>query len=202
MAQFLKWLVERIQTLSGEGYQPAIHLDTKGELGRLHQNQLGQVLGQLYAWEYATKPYRLRVEDPIVLETLDAHMDAIKTLGDYIRIRKMDAQLVANHWVDSLQRVEQFIDAQAGHMLHLVMPILGGVQNAVQAVLTCKAHGMGVLLGGSAAESDLSARVTAHVAVATQPDLVLAKPGTGVDEAVSIIQNEMARTLATIETRQ
>jgi methylaspartate ammonia-lyase len=55
---------------------------------------------------------------------------------------------------------------------------------------------VGVLLGGSYAETDLSARVSAHVALATRPDLLMAKPGMGVDEAISLVHNEMARALA------
>jgi methylaspartate ammonia-lyase len=57
---------------------------------------------------------------------------------------------------------------------------------------------VGVLLGGSATETDLSARVTTHVALAARPGLVMAKPGVGVDEAISTTQNEMIRTLAAI----
>jgi methylaspartate ammonia-lyase len=43
--------------------------------------------------------------------------------------------------------------------------------------------------------------VSVHVALATRPDLVMAKPGMGVDEAVALVQNEMARTLAWIRVR-
>jgi methylaspartate ammonia-lyase len=60
---------------------------------------------------------------------------------------------------------------------------------------------VGALLGGSYAETDLSARASVHVALATQPDLLMAKPGVGVDEAISLVQNEMARTLASIQER-
>ena len=58
-----------------------------------------------------------------------------------------------------------------------------------------------MLLGGSYVETDLSARVSAHVALATQPDLVMAKPGIGVDEAITIVHNEMVRILAEIGGR-
>jgi len=40
-----------------------------------------------------------------------------------------------------------------------------------------------------------------HVALATQPDIIMAKPGMGVDEAIALVQNEMARTLAWIRAR-
>ncbi|MGC9333753.1 MAG: methylaspartate ammonia-lyase, partial [Anaerolineae bacterium] len=81
-------------------------------------------------------------------------------------------------------------------MLHVKMPDFGGLHGTVEAVLACREAKIASLLGGSAAETDLSARVSAHVALATQPDLILAKPGVGVDEAVSLVQNEMARVLA------
>jgi len=61
--------------------------------------------------------------------------------------------------------------------------------------------GVGTFLGGSCAETDLSARVSVHVALATRPDIIMAKPGMGVDEGISLVQNEMARTLAWIRAR-
>jgi methylaspartate ammonia-lyase len=39
------------------------------------------------------------------------------------------------------------------------------------------------------------------VALATRPDLIMAKPGMGVDEGIMLVQNEMARTLAWIRAR-
>jgi len=40
-----------------------------------------------------------------------------------------------------------------------------------------------------------------HVALATRPDIIMARPGMGVDEAISITQNEMARALAEMRLR-
>jgi methylaspartate ammonia-lyase len=37
------------------------------------------------------------------------------------------------------------------------MPDLGGIHNSVEAVLACQASGVGAFLGGSCAETDLSA---------------------------------------------
>jgi methylaspartate ammonia-lyase len=81
------------------------------------------------------------------------------------------------------------------------MPDLGSVHNTVDAVLACKDGGVGAFLGGSCCETGLSAKVAVHVALATQPDLIMAKPGMGVDEGVTIVQNEMQRTLAWIRAR-
>jgi methylaspartate ammonia-lyase len=37
-----------------------------------------------------------------------------------------------------------------------------------------------------------------HVALAARPDVQLAKPGMGVDEALMVVANEQARTLAAL----
>ena len=51
-------------------------------------------------------------------------------------------------------------------------------------------------MGGTCAETDVSARACTHVAMAVGATQVLAKPGMGVDEPLMIVDNEMARTLA------
>jgi methylaspartate ammonia-lyase len=81
------------------------------------------------------------------------------------------------------------------------MPDLGSVHNAVEAVLACRAGGVGAFLGGSCIETELSARVSVHLALATRPDMLMAKPGMGVDTAVMLAQNEMGRTLVWIRER-
>ena len=40
-----------------------------------------------------------------------------------------------------------------------------------------------------------------HVAIATQPEQMLAKPGMGVDEGLMVVYNEMQRTLALLQDR-
>jgi methylaspartate ammonia-lyase len=107
-------------------------------------------------------------------------------------------QLVADEWANSLDDIQAFVKAQAADMIQIKMPDLGSVHNSVEAVLACKAHQVGAFLGGSCAETGRSARVAVHVALATRPDIIMAKPGMGVDEAVSLVHNEMARVLAVI----
>jgi len=201
LTRYARWLKARIQDLGGESYRPTIHLDVHGALGQIFENNLGRVLGQLYALELAVQPYSLRVESPVIMESREAQIETMKTLRKYIRIRKMNVQLVADEWANTLDDIQAFVDAQAAHMIQIKMPDLGSVHNSIEAVLTCKAGGLGAFLGGSCAETDLSARVSAHVALATQPDIILAKPGMGVDEGISLVQNEMARTLAWIRAR-
>jgi methylaspartate ammonia-lyase len=198
LVQYARWLKDRIRQLGGDEYSPAIHLDVHGALGQIFGNNLGRVLGQIRALELAVQPYPLRIECPVMMDSRGAQIEGMKTLRGYIRARGYHAQLVADEWANTLDDIHAFIEAGAADMIQIKMPDLGSVGNSVEAVLACRRGGVGAFLGGSCAETDLSARVAVHVALATRPDMVMARPGMGVDEAVSLAQNEMSRTLAEI----
>lgn len=202
LVQYARWVRERIQALADSDYRPTIHLDVHGALGRIVDNNLGKVLGVLYALEAAVRPYPLRVECPVMLETREAQIEAMRTLRQYVRARGMFVHLVADEWANTLDDIRAFVDAQAADMIQIKMPDLGSIHNAVDAILACKQGGVGAFLGGSCAETDISARVSVHVALAARPDMVMAKPGMGVDEAVMLTQNEMGRVLAEIGQRR
>jgi methylaspartate ammonia-lyase len=201
MTRYIRWLTGRIRQLGGEEYRPTIHLDVYGALGQIYDSNLGRILGQIYAWETAAKPFPLRIESPIILETRQAQIEAMEKLCRYTRLRKMTVQLVADEWANTLEDILAFVDAGAAHMIHIKMPDLGSIHNSIEAVLACKVRGLGAFLGGSYAETEQSARVSVHVALATRPDILMAKPGMGVDEAVSLVQNETARALACVQVR-
>jgi methylaspartate ammonia-lyase len=198
LTRYLRWLRNRIEELGGEDYLPSIHLDLQGTLGRIYENRMGPMVGQLYAWQQAADPFPLRIEDPVVLDSRAAQIEVMSTLRDYLRIRRMTVQLVAGAWTNTFSGIGAFIEGEAAGGIHIKMPELGGIHDSVGAVLACRTAGLDALLGGSSAETELSARVLAHVALATQPELLLTKPGLGVDEAISAAQNEMNRIMAQI----
>jgi methylaspartate ammonia-lyase len=134
-----------------------------------------------------------------MMESREAQIEAIKTLREYVRLRKMQVQLVVDEWANTLEDIRAFVDAQAAHVIQIKMPDLGSVHNSVEAVLACKSGEVGAFLGGSCCETDLSAKVSVHIALATRPDMMMAKPGMGVDEGIMLVQNEMSRTLATVQ---
>jgi methylaspartate ammonia-lyase len=202
LVQYARWLRERIPQLAGDDYRPTIHLDVHGALGQIYENDLGKILGCLYRLEQAVAPYPLRIESPMIMESRQAQIETLAKLRDYVRWRKMGLQLVADEWANTLDDIQAFIQAQAADMIQIKMPDLGSVHNSIEAVLACKAGGVGAFLGGSCAETHLSARVACHVALATRPDMMMAKPGMGVDEGITLVHNEMARTLAWIRNRR
>lgn len=198
LTRYIRWLAGRIAQVGDPDYRPTIHLDVHGALGQICDNDLGRILGQLYGWALAAQPYPLRIESPVVLESRQAQIEAMRRLREYIAFRQMEVQLVADEWASTLEDIQAFLAGGAADMIQVKTPDLGSVHDTVEAVLACKAVGVGALLGGSYAETDLSARVSVHLALATRPDLIMAKPGMGVDEAISLVQNEMARVLMQI----
>ena len=199
LVRYVRWLKERIEELGGSNYRPAIHLDVHGALGRIYENELGRILGYLYRLESYVQPLTLRIESPVIMETRGEQIEALRTLREYIQFRNMAVQIVADEWANTLQDITAFVDAEAADMIQIKMPDLGSLNNTVDAVLACKEAGIKAFLGGSCAETDISARVAAHVALATQPTMVMARPGMGVDEGISIVQNEMTRALVLIK---
>jgi methylaspartate ammonia-lyase len=109
-----------------------------------------------------------------------------------------DARIVVDEHCNTVEDVESFAKRRAAHVVQIKTPDVGSITDIVRAVLHCKAYGVGAFVGGSCVETDLSARVSTHVAVATQADMMLAKPGMGVDEGISIVGNEQSRLLATL----
>ena len=85
--------------------------------------------------------------------------------------------------------------AGAADVVQIKTPDLGALHHTVDAILDCKAHDVVAHVGGSCAETERSAQVSAHVAIGADADQMLAKPGMGVDEGLSIVRNEMARML-------
>jgi len=130
------------------------------------------------------------------MEEREAQVDALAALTKEVDSRGIGIELVADEWCNTLEDIKHFADNKAGHMIQVKTPDLGGIGNTVEAVLYCKDRGIGAYQGGTCNETDRSAQVCVHLAMATRPDQILAKPGMGVDEGYMVAYNEMQRILA------
>ena len=126
----------------------------------------------------------------------ETQLEALAALTKELDARGSDVELVADEWCNTLEDIKLFADNKAGHMVQIKTPDLGGINNTIEAVLYCKEKGIGAYQGGTCNETDRSAQVCVHCAMATQPTQILAKPGMGVDEGFMIVYNEMNRILA------
>lgn len=197
LLDYVKWLRDRIcEVRSDETYMPVIHLDVYGTIGiAFHQDETA-IVDYLQKLEEVAKPFKIRIEGPTDLEEREAQMLSLKSLTEKVNTRGMKLEIVADEWCNTLEDIRYFADNQAGHMIQIKTPDLGGIQNIVEAVLYCKEKGVGAYQGGTCNETDRSAQICVHLAMATTPDQILAKPGMGVDEGFMIVYNEMQRILA------
>ncbi|MFC4666593.1 methylaspartate ammonia-lyase [Falsiporphyromonas endometrii] len=194
---YLEWLRDRIlNNKPYEEYNPTIHIDVYGTLGLVFDNNFEAIANYIGELEKVAAPFQLRVEGPVDMGEKQAQIDALAEIRRLMEEKGIKAQIVADEWCNTLEDIIDFSKAKAGHMAQIKTPDLGGINNAIEAVLYCKQHNMGAYLGGTCNETNRSAEICANIAMATQPVQYLAKPGMGVDEGYMIVFNEMSRILA------
>ena len=203
LRDFVAWLRDRISQLAPyEEYAPVMHIDVYGTIGMAFGvNNYKEMADYIETLVETAKPYKLRIEGPMDAEEREAQMIALKELTAEVDRRGIDVELVADEWCNTLEDIKLFADNKAGHMVQIKTPDLGGINNICEAVLYCKEKGIGAYQGGTCNETDRSAQVCVNLAMATQPDQILAKPGMGVDEGYMIVYNEMQRILACMNAK-
>jgi methylaspartate ammonia-lyase len=198
MLQYAKDVADRIKAIGAPGYKPRIHLDVYGTLGDLFGDDMDAVCEFLGKVKAAVEPFEFLIETPVIADSQAGQIELFKRLRAGLKQRGIRIGVIADEWCNTLEDVRVFVDAQAVDYIQIKTPDLGGINNSIEAVLYCKSHGVGCCLGGTANETDLSARICAQVGLATGPDFMLSKPGIGADEAVMILTNEMVRTIALV----
>ena len=199
LLEYVKWLRDRILSKrTDESYNPVFHLDLYGTIGAAFGDfNFSAMADYIAKVEQAAKPSHVRIEGPMDCDSdRETQIKALSGLTAELDRRGIDVELVADEWCNTLEDIKLFADNKAGHMIQIKTPDLGGMNNAIEAVLYCKEKGVGAYQGGTCNETDRSAQVCVHCAMATQPVQILAKPGMGVDEGFMIAYNEMSRIIA------
>jgi methylaspartate ammonia-lyase len=195
-------LASRIRTIAAPDYRPRLHLDLYGTLGELFGDDLQAMASYLRKLAAVVQPYDLLIESPIIARTQKDQIECLRILREMVKAEGGSIGLIADEWCNTLDDVALFADAQAADYVQIKTPDLGSLTNTIEAILRCKQKGMGACLGGTANETDQSARICTHIGLACGPDFMLSKPGLGGDEALMIQQNEMSRTFALIASRK
>ncbi|WP_269502239.1 methylaspartate ammonia-lyase [Burkholderia sp. IMCC1007] len=196
LERYVDWLRERIAQLRpAAGYQPVLHIDVYGLIGTVANGSIEKTADIIARLEQAARPHALRIEHPLDAGGRDAQIDALAKLREALKARGSRVAIIADEWANTVQDVHLFAAAGAADMIQIKTPDLGSLHNSIDAILDCHRHGVGPVLGGTCAETDLSARATTHVGVATGVTQMLAKPGMGFDEGYTIVCNEMNRVL-------
>ena len=199
LAAYVQWLRDRILSQrTDDSYNPVLHIDVYGTIGAAFGNNNYKAMADYLAkLEELAKPFHLRIEGPMDCDCdRETQIEAMAGLTKELDARGIAVELVADEWCNTLEDIKLFADRKAGHMVQIKTPDLGGVNNTIEAVLYCKEKGIGAYQGGTCNETDRSAQVCVHCAMATKPVQILAKPGMGVDEGFMIVYNEMNRIMA------
>lgn len=200
---YVEWLRDRVLRLRARpDYLPVFHLDVYGTLGLFTDGTVSGMLEYLLRCERAAAPFGIRIEGPVDAGSREETMRAEAALTAALRASGSKLEIVADEWCNTLEDIKLFADASAAHVIQIKTPDLGGVNNVAEAILYCRERGVGAYCGGTCNETDVSARVTANIAMACRALQCLAKPGMGVDEALMTVRNEMNRTAALANRRR
>ena len=196
LATYISWIRNRIAALStNPDYLPVFHIDVYGQIGVEAEGSIEKTANILQRLEVAAGPHRLRIEHPIDAGSRAGQIEVMGELRRLLRERGSKVAIVADEWANTAEDIHLFLAAESVDLVQIKMPDLGSLHHTIDAILDCQAHGIGTVLGGSCTETDRSARTSVHVGIATGVTQMLAKPGMGVDEALSIVTNEMNRSL-------
>lgn len=199
---YVAWVRDRVLVLrEDDAYVPTLHFDVYGTIGTALGAEPGRLLDYLQQVERAAGPFPVRVEHPVDAGSTAGQIDAMATLRDGLRRRGARLEIVADEWCNTLQDIRRFTEAGAADVIHVKTPDLGAVTNTIEALLHVRRSGLGAYCGGTCNETDRSAQVSAHIAMACGAVQVLAKPGMGGDEGMVVVGNEMARTAALASAR-
>ena len=203
LLEYVGWLRDRIIHLrSDASYSPILHIDVYGTIGVAFDLDMKRMADYLQTLVDAAKPFKLRIEGPMDVGSLEGQITSLAELTAEVDRRGMDMELVADEWCNTLSDIKAFADRKAGHVVQIKTPDLGGVNNIADAIIYCNKVGIGSYSGGTCNETNRSAEITSNIAMACGALQVLAKPGMGVDEGYMIVNNEMNRVAALVNRKK
>jgi methylaspartate ammonia-lyase len=201
LVEAFAWMSARAGQHGGDGYEPVLHVDVYGTVGAICDEQPDRVAAYLRRVVDAAAPFRVRVEAPFEGSSADHCRGLMRELVARIDADDLPVEIVADEYCNTREDIEEWADERAAHMIHVKLPDLGSVANAVEAIRHCHDAGVAAYVGGTMNDTDVSGRVSVHLALALQAELLMAKPGSCPDVSVALSRNEMNRTLALCEVR-
>jgi len=201
--EYVRWVRDRVLAIRKHAdYNPVLQFDAYGTIGQAFGSDIKKCAQYLIELGEIAAPFQLRIEHVIDGKSIAGQVAVSKALRNELKARGSNVQLSADEWCNTLEDIQLFVAAEASDVIHVKMPDLGGINNTIEALLLIHQSGLGGYCGGTCNETDRSAQVSAHIAMACGAIQILAKPGMGVDEGMMIVGNEMARTAALVAYRK
>ncbi|WP_036240618.1 methylaspartate ammonia-lyase [Mesorhizobium sp. STM 4661] len=200
--EFVKWVATRTRQIGHPGYHPVLHFDVYGWIGQEIGLEPQRIADFICKVADTVPDFTLNIEFPADFGSTQAQIENYAKIVSILDNWGSSARIVVDERCNTLEDIRLFAEAKAAHLVQIKTPDVGSIADTARAVLICKENKVGAYVGGSCTETDLSAQASVHVSVATQADMMLAKPGMGVDEAFSIVGNEQSRLLAMLNRRR
>ncbi|MER9690206.1 methylaspartate ammonia-lyase [Mesorhizobium sp. M0139] len=200
--EFVKWVATRTRQIGRPGYHPVLHFDVYGWIGQEIGLEPQRIADFICRVADTVPDFTLNIESPADFGSTKAQIENYAKIVSMLDDRGSSARIVVDERCNTLEDIRLFVEAKATHLVQIKTPDVGSIADTARAVLFCKENKVGAYVGGSCTETDLSAQASVHVSMATQADMMLAKPGMGVDEAFSIVGNEQSRLLAMLNRRR
>lgn len=196
LLEYAQWVVDRIDEIGRDSYEPSIRFDVYGTLGDAFETDIKQIAKYLVELEQTVAPYELIIEMPVSVENPDRQFSLFDELKDELDARDSDVQLMADEFANTLEEIREWVDRGSVDVIQVKTIDMGSLANVLKAVRYCEKNGVRAYQGGTCNETDVSARACVHVAMVAKPFAMASKPGMGVDEGIMIVNNEMKRILA------
>lgn len=200
--EFVKWVAMRTRKIGRAGYHPVLHFDVYGWIGLEIGLEPQRIADFICKVADSVPGFALNIESPADFGSTPAQIENYTKIVSILDSRESSARIVVDERCNTLEDIQLFAEAKAAHLVQIKTPDVGSIADTARAVILCKENKVGAYVGGSCTETDLSAQASVHTSVATQADMMLAKPGMGVDEAYSIVGNEQNRLLAMLNRRR
>ncbi|WP_192384007.1 methylaspartate ammonia-lyase [Mesorhizobium silamurunense] len=200
--KFVNWVATRTREIGRPEYHPVLHFDVYGWIGQEIGLEPQSVADFICKVADTVPDFTLNIESPADFGSTQAQIENYAKIVSILDNRGSNARIVVDERCNTLEDIRLFAEAKATHLVQIKTPDVGSIADTARAVLLCKENKVGAYVGGSCTETDLSAQASVHISVATQADMMLAKPGMGVDEAFSIVGNEQNRLLAMLNRRR
>ena len=200
---YVLWVRNRILDIrKNSAYNPVLQFDVYGTIGQAFDSDIDKCADYLVEISKIAAPFSLRVEHVIDGKSVAGQVKVSKALREALAARGSKVEISVDEWCNTLEDIKLFVEAKAADVIHVKMPDLGGINNTIEALLLVHRSGLGGYCGGTCNETDRTAQISAHIAMACGAIQVLAKPGMGVDEGMMIVGNEMSRTAALVANRK
>jgi len=203
LLEYIHWLSDRVIKLrTDESYKPDLHIDVYGNIGTIFHHDADMMADYFIELEKAAGELQLYIEGPMDMGAKKKQIEAMKELRDKLHARGCKVKTVADEWCNTWEDIKDFTDARCCDMVQIKTPDLGSIHNIVKSILYCKEMGMEAYQGGTCNETDVSAQTCVHVGLAARAGRMLVKPGMGFDEGLTIVKNEMERTLEVLRWKK